>query len=260
MRGKGTHFGRSGVTVFTMKRRRLIIAAAIALAAAYPAVSMAIMDFVGASGNGNIVTRERTVRSFTEVVSTGSETVRVHRAEECRVTVTCDENLQDAYKARVSGGRLELGFERGFAVRGPVRVTVDVWMPSVKGLTLAGSGEISAEDPFPVRSLDIVISGSGSVSGRFDGGSVAATISGSGNIGLAGSADDLTLRITGSGDFEGRDLAVDRAETVISGSGSVNLGRCESLDAKITGSGDVRYEGNPRLTVSVSGSGTVRPR
>jgi len=243
-----------------MKTKRFAFAAALAIAAACPAFSMAIVDLVGASGNGHSVALEREVRPFTSVIATGSEDVIIHRGDRCRVVVTCDENLQDSYRVRVSGKRLELGFEPGFFLRGPSRVTVDVWLPEISGITVSGSGNVESRDTFAVDALDIVLSGSGSIEGRFSGNSVRAVISGSGDIGVVGSVDGLSLTISGSGDFDGRDLSVRDAEVSIAGSGGVDLGDCETLRATISGSGDVRYGGNPRVTAKVSGSGSVRAR
>lgn len=243
-----------------MKIKLLTMTAAVFFAALTPAVSMALADLAGVSGNGNVVEQERKVNAFDTVIATGSEEVRIHRGAEYRVIVACDENLQERYRTRVSGGRLELGFEPGVSVRGFSKVTVDVWTPVLEGITLSGSGDVIAEDAYSPKKLDIVLSGSGSIEGMFEASSVEAVISGSGEIQVSGSAERLNVVISGSGDFDARDLDSVSAQVSIAGSGSVDLGSCDDLSVSISGSGDVSYEGNPRTSVNVSGSGNVRRR
>ncbi len=243
-----------------MNIKRIVCAAAIALAAWSPAFSMAVTDLAGITGNGRIVEQERSVRPFSKVIATGSEEVRIHRGAEFRVVVACDENLLERYRTRVSGDRLELGFESGTNVRGFTKVTVDVWMPDLEGITLSGSGTVRAEDSFSPKRLEIVLSGSGSIHGTFEGGSADAVISGSGAIRVAGSAERLNVTISGSGDFDARDYDVRDARASIAGSGSVGLGRCDTLAVSVSGSGNVSYAGTPQIDVNITGSGEVRRR
>lgn len=248
------------VTLGNMNAKRLACIATIACATVFPAVSMGVADLVGVSGNGHVVERERTVRTFTEIEVSGSEELRVHRGSACRVIVSCDENLQDLYRVRVSGSRLEMGFEPGVRIGGFTRVVVDVWIDEFEGLSLSGSGDASIEDVFSSRRFDLVVSGSGSVKGGLSADDMNVKISGSGAVEMRGKADSLSVAISGSGDFNADDFDSDAVTIVVSGSGKATLGDSDTLSVVISGSGDVRYEGNPRVSSTVSGSGSVRPR
>lgn len=243
-----------------MNRVKMIFCGALLCIAAFPAVSMAVADLVGVTGNGNVVERERTVRSFTGIEATGSEELRVHRGATCRVVVTCDENLQDLYRVRVTGSRVELGFEPGTRIGGFTRVVVDVWLDELEALSLSGSGDATLEDDFSSRSFDLVVSGSGAMKGGIAADDTNVKISGSGSVDMHGNADSLAVVISGSGDFRGGDFDASSVSIVVSGSGKALLGESKTLSAQISGSGDVRYEGNPRVSSTVSGSGSVMPR
>lgn len=243
-----------------MKHKRIFAAVALASALALPAAAMAVADLAGLSGNGVVVERERTVGRFSSVEISGSEELILHRGEDCRVVVTCDENLQDSYRARVSGSRLSLGFAPGTRIGGFTKVVVDVWLPDLEGVTLSGSGSALMQDSFDARDVRLVISGSGSIRGDLKAQEVDSVISGSGSIRLTGSSRKAKVTISGSGSFDGDRLALSDAEVHISGSGSVDLEVSENLEVHVSGSGDVRYRGKPRVNLSSSGSGKVISR
>jgi len=248
------------VTLRIMKHKRIFAAAALTAALALPSSAMAVADLAGLTGNGVIVERERSVGRFSSIEVTGSEELILHRGDSCRVLVTCDENLQDSYRARVTGSRLSLGFAPGTRIGGFTKVVVNVWLPELEGVTLSGSGNALMQDSFDARDVRLVISGSGSIRGALEAHEVDSTISGSGSIRLTGSSRGAKVVISGSGSFDGADLALAEAEVQISGSGSVDLDVSESLEVRISGSGDVRYRGNPRVNLSSSGSGKVISR
>jgi hypothetical protein len=55
-------------------------------------------------------------------------------------------------------------------------------------------------------------------------------------------------------------LLAERANVIVTGSGSTSVHVRESLAAVISGSGNVNYAGTPRLLSKVSGSGSLRPK
>jgi Putative auto-transporter adhesin, head GIN domain len=86
-----------------------------------------------------------------------------------------------------------------------------------------------------------------------------AHIAGSGNIGGAGKVRELDVSISGSGDVHLFGVGSDRARVRIAGSGNAEIDVRESLEARVSGSGDVRYKGSPKTDVSIAGSGSVKP-
>jgi hypothetical protein len=225
-------------------------------------------------GNGKPRTEGRSVPAFSSISVGGSGTLRVHRGGQ-KVEITSDSNILPYITTMVSGGVLKIGLKPFTSIANRTRMQFDITLPELKGLAIAGSGDAFL-DPFTGDSFKAVVSGSGGVkadlgykaielscsgSGGFDAAVKADRFdlrcSGSGEAYLKGSAGRARVTITGSGSLLARDLAVDEARLVVSGSGEAELRAARSLDVAINGSGGVRYWGKPSISQRVSGSGRI---
>jgi hypothetical protein len=118
-------------------------------------------------------------------------------------------------------------------------VTVMVTMPSIRELSIGGSGNISLKDSFDNQE------------------EVTVNVGGSGDVQLQGSANTVSINISGSGDVKAANMKSAKCEVNIAGSGDVIVGATKELDVSIAGSGDVKYQGEPRINKSIVGSGSV---
>jgi hypothetical protein len=66
--------------------------------------------------------------------------------------------------------------------------------------------------------------------------------------------------IAGSGNYRGGELKSKSAAITIAGSGNATLAVSDDLDVKILGDGSIQYIGDPRVTQSVLGSGSIHKR
>lgn len=239
-----------------MSHSRIFAIAAVLVA--LPLSACVGLPGIGVVGNGRVLESERRVGAFSRIDSGGSAEVRVRKGPTTRVVVTTDENVQEHFRAEVSGGVLLLGYKPGTMITRVTKLVVDVYLPSLEGVTVSGSGDLSLVDPFKGDSFSATISGSGSVTGSIRYGSATVRISGSGKVKLDGSCDELALAVSGSGRFDCASLTTQAATVTLSGSGDAELSVSGRLDARISGSGSVRYRGKPVVNASVSGSGTVR--
>ncbi len=179
------------------------------------------------------------------------------------------------------------------------KATIYITMKNIDGISVAGSGNLVAENKINSNDLDLSVSGSGnltadievrnmldaSASGSGDmmlrgickafdssisgSGRINAklrvnedakmTISGSGKIEVEGTSKTVTARISGSGSVRAADLETESCKVTISGSGSVQINVKTTLDATISGSGSVSYRGNPS-SVNSHSSGSGKVR
>ena len=107
----------------------------------------------------------------------------------------------------------------------------------------------------------VTVSGSGSVAAV----DVAANrfevdISGSGTVTPEGVSERLDVSISGSGAFKGEALVSATGTVSVSGSGEALVNVTDDLDADVSGSGTVGYIGDPTVSTSISGSGEVSRR
>lgn len=130
--------------------------------------------------------------------------------------------------------------------------------PGLSGITVSGSGRVKAQGSLSSGFFRAKVSGSGSIYvTSLNTQQLESVISGSGDIELAGTAPTQSCTVSGSGNVNTANLQSQTAEAIISGSGSITLSVTQTLNAVISGSGDIRYAGNPAVNVNISGSGSV---
>jgi len=188
-------------------------------------------------GSGVSATESRDLDPFKSVELAGSNNVLIRVGEKQSVVVRADHNLLNRVTTDVQSGKLVVGNTPGsFTTRSPMSVEVDV--PTLNQLTLAGSGNIVASN-IEAHSLEVILSGSGTLNG-------------------SGAAKRLDVRVSGSGTVHFERLAATDARTVVSGVGSIFVTATKDLDASVSGVGAIVYSGNPQhVTKSVTGEGAV---
>jgi hypothetical protein len=190
-------------------------------------------------GSGVSRTQVRVVPSFTGVDLAGSNNVVIRVGGRRSVVVRADDNLLDHVTTEVRSGTLVIANTPGsFTTRSPMAVEIRV--PTLRALTLDGSGNIVVEG-IDAERLTVRLPGSGTITG-------------------SGTAKALDVTVGGSGVVRLTQLVADEARAVVSGSGSIFVTATQALDAAVSGSGVVTYAGGPQdVTTSVTGSGAVVP-
>lgn len=192
-------------------------------------------------GSGKVVAEPRPVAGFTAVSLRGTGRVVIEQTGTESLTVTTDDNLLPFIQSEVRGNTLELGPKEWPTNLNPTKdIVFTLQVKTLETLDISGSGTAEAKGLSPA-SLRIEISGSGAVTAQ-------------------GTANDLNLTISGSGDYQGAQLASNRATVKVSGSGSAIIAASETLNADVTGSGSIQYVGDPKVTQQVTGSGSVLRR
>ncbi len=140
------------------------------------------------------------------------------------------------------------------------KVVINVTMPSLDGIEVAGSGKVSVKDQFRGSKLRLEISGSGKIKmDAPDYQKLHCAIAGSGKclIFNRSKMNNGKIDISGSGTFTAEKCEFNEMDINISGSGDCTVSVKETLKVNIAGSGKVFYSGNPEITKRISGSGKV---
>ena len=139
---------------------------------------------------------------------------------------------------------MKLGVQtlRTFESRAVGAISIGPLRSDTLALLLAGSGSIRVERLENARSLDVRITGSGDVA--VGGGKVTAQ----------------QLAITGIGTYSAPRLASERADVAIDGNGEAQLAASNTLAVRIGGIGHVHYHGDPAVTRSIRGIGSVEKK
>jgi hypothetical protein len=227
----------------------------------------------------------RSVPAFTRVSFRVPGQAFVRQGSPQRVELEGDAGFLAEVETEVKDGRLAIGREDGWRNwnwKDTDRITVWITLPTLEGLSVSGSGNLSGEGKFKVENLKLNVSGSGSLKiAATAEGEVEADVSGSGRLEVSGNCKTFTSDVSGSGRvvmdmnvYERADLGISGSGKIegagsaglvqanISGSGQVMALNLETnkCDVKISGSGDVEISVKNELDANISGSGTVSYR
>ena len=216
-----------------------LVVVGMTIAIAFAIASNSSTSTNAVQGSGLQVAESRAVPAFGSVDLAGSNNVFIRVGDEQSVQVYGDDNLIDRVTTDVDADTLVIGSKPGsYSTNSPMRVEVSV--PSLRDLTLSGSG-------------NVLVSG-------VDGRRFTVTISGSGAVRASGTTEQLVVTVSGSGQAELGGVEASIVHAVVSGSGEIVVTATASLDASVPGSGSIMYGGNPNdVTKSVTGSGEIIP-
>lgn len=212
-------------------------------------------------GNGNVVTKTRSVGDYDKIGVGGSFDVKLIAGAEGKLTIKMDENLFEYLVTEVEGDKLKIKWKKGTNVYSKSKLLITVPFEDISSVSLAGSGDVYSEDVIKADDFKSALAGSGDLKLKVDANHVKSSIAGSGDIYLQGNTRSVKTSIAGSGDIHAYELLAKEAEVSIAGSGGVKISVSDMLKARISGSGNVYYKGNPaKQDVKVSGSGNVSSR
>jgi len=210
-------------------------------------------------GEGMLVSETRTTAPFNGIESEISGNVIYTQGNDYKVELTAQQNILNVMETPVLSGQLVVRFKNNVRVKSHEQVTIKVTAPTITGIGLSGSGNVSVLSPLTGGNFSFRLSGSGDMSlPTITCNNLETNISGSGSITIAGgTATTENFKISGSGDIDARNVLAKIVSTTTSGSGTLRLAASEKLDVKISGSGSVYYWGTPIVSTDISGSGRV---
>ena len=219
----------------------------------------AVSDHPAPTPQGQVALIEspRDLSGFTGVASRISGKVLITQGATFSVKVNGPESATQKLRTEVKGNRLEIYLEGHD--KSESDITVHVTMPEIAAVSLAGSGDIVADNDWTIKTLEVALAGSGDMAFRkLTGTKIEVSIAGSGDvIALGGSLKEASFSVAGSGNVGMETLKAARVSASIAGSGDMILTASESLEANIAGSGSIRYHGSPSVSRHVMGSGEL---
>lgn len=189
------------------------------------------------SGQGEIVKKKLNVANFSSLGLGIKATIYLTQGSTQSVEVEAQQNIIDNLDLEVENGSWSIKGKK--RIKDYKDVVFHITMPTVKGLSIGGSGKIVGKNEF--KNLD----------------DLKVSIGGSGEVSLAGSASSTSISIAGSGKVDIRQLDSSSSKVSIAGSGDAYVDVKDKLTVSIAGSGSVFYAGKPSVKTSVAGSGKV---
>ncbi len=169
-------------------------------------------------GTGPIVTRNPDFTSFDKIENAGVANFYITIGSPQSVELKAQQNIIDVMTYEVVGYTLKIGIEDGVSIDSQEEIRFDITIPSITRIDLTGVG-------------DFVLSGE--------------------------DQDELIINLTGVGNVLAYDMKVDACTITSIGVGNIQVHVISTLDVIITGVGNVYYKGNPTITSSVTGIGSL---
>lgn len=227
---------------------RLLFAAALLATAASPVLAD---------------TRGFSVAGFDRVRSSGPFDVRIHTGQRPGVHADGPKEMLDRLRIEVRGGELQIGTQPGHWFSGWTnwgkrqRTVIDVAVPMVLAVALAGPGDITV-DRVRARNFSGELSGPGNLTiGTIETGRLDLSLSGPGDITASGRAAQARIALSGPGDVRARGLTVGDLDVSLSGPGDIAVTALHTATGHVSGPGDVTVAGGAHCSISKSGPGDV---
>ena len=226
---------------------------AAALAAGSAAVLAAAL-----AGPAQAATETRSVADFDQVVFAVAGEVSIEQGPSETLTLEAEPAVLRKITTEIRDRRLLIGLAPGrIETQQPIRMKLGV--RTLRAFESRTAGAISI-GPLRSDALALVLAGGGSIRlDRLDNArSLDVRITGAGDVTVGGGkVTAQQLAITGMGSYTAPKLASERAEVAIDGNGEVRLAASSTLAVRIGGVGHVRYHGDPAVTRSIRGIGTI---
>ncbi|MBN3034264.1 MAG: DUF2807 domain-containing protein [Bacteroidales bacterium] len=211
----------------------------------------------GVKGDGNVVTRERDISSFTGLDVGGAFRVYLTQGTSHQLKIETDENLHDLIRTEVKGGTLHISTTS--EIRDFSALNVFITFVELDEMDISGACRLTGENRTTFRNIDLDFSGASKVDLEMEAGKIHLDISGASQAEIEGNAEEMKLDASGASHMDCRSLSVRKLETDISGASHVTIHVSDELSADVSGASSFRYAGDPRIVYQdVSGAGSMK--
>jgi hypothetical protein len=209
--------------------------------------------------NGNVVSQDRAIEGFDNVILDGVGDVNIHPGEEYKVVVTTNSNLQEKVITKVTGNTLYIDQERNFKEKNfnLEKITIDVYIPELKSVSVNGAGSLKINNG-SASELEVSLFGLGSIDAQnFQVESINVMHSGAGEIKIW-VTQTLKAELSGIGSIDAQKHPMENADVMHSGAGDIKIWVTQTLKAELSGIGDILYKGNPETDFNINGIGSIK--
>ena len=192
----------------------------------------------GVTGSGVRKVEKRELSPFTSISTDGAFEIDVVCQQPQTLEIEGDDNLLPMISTQVSNGVLRINNSGSYSTRTPMKIKISV--PNIEGITANGAGTIELSrlknDKFDIDS------------------------NGAPTIRVSGESKELKIDANGAGHVDAHKLRASRAEVGSRGVAKVEVFASDVLNVTISGPSQVIYDGDPEVSQTVNGPGSVQRR
>ena len=209
-------------------------------------------------GTGDMVSRVFETEPFTAVNLDVPFVVIWQEGSQTSVTVEMQENLFEHLQISVQGGTLLAESRRSFEVSAPNIPRIYITSPQLVGLSSDVAIVTEGWDTVNAETFAMNLSGGAVVDITLNVNALEINVDeGGAYLTLNGRANNTNIAVTGGVNISALDLQTADTRIQLTGGGVIDIAVSDTLDVTITGAGFIRYSGNPTVTRSITGFGSV---
>ena len=199
----------------------------------------------GLSGNGNVVSTNRTVSENFDVIEakTGIKVI-IEQSQNVAVEAKTDENLQDHLKTEVANGVLSIYFDE--SINTADERTVYVKVPSLKKISSSSGASVESTSTIKSENLDLKSSSGSSMNLSVISKNLSCDSSSGSKITASGKSENLRTESSSGSSIVLNDLEVANAVCKSSSGSSTKVNPLESLDADASSGSSIKYYSTPK--------------
>lgn len=199
----------------------------------------------------------RNVSGFDRVSLQGIGTLVIEQGDTESLTIDAEERVLQRIETVVEDGTLYIRPDRGYRTREEINYSLTV--DDLTGIDLSGAGQAQAQR-LETDALSITLSGAGALAIEE---LIATTLdvqsSGNVSVRLGGTVDSQTVSFGQAGTYDAANLESRAATVSVDGAAQAIVNVSETLDASASGASSIVYYGDPAVSESTSGVGSVTP-
>lgn len=236
-----------------------------------------IDDLKPIRGNGNVVSRDFQMPSFSKIDVGSTFTVYLSQGDTEEVSISADENLFPFIEVEMINNRLRIRTTRN--ITHADELSVHITMVELEDIEISGAAEIFSTEHLEFQNIKMEISGASEgemvftadeftleLSGSsdlfldFSAEEVYIEESGASDLNMIGNANYLRMDLSGSSEFDALNFETIECNLDCSGASNADVYVLEYLRVVASGASHIRYKGNPEIEIiELSGSSTLEP-
>ena len=210
-------------------------------------------------GDGNVVTEERSVDSFSGIKGSSGLKVFITQGDEESVVVIADQNLQEKIITEVDEGKLKIYTE--YNIREAKSKEVHVVFKDINYLSSSSGCRLKGENKLETDDIRIDVSSGGRLKLEIETSQIECDASSGGEAFIKGTTDNLEVNASSGGGLDATELVAKYVTADASSGGHARVNATEGFELNASSGGNISYSGDGNVkTQNSSSGGNIRKR
>jgi len=210
------------------------------------------------TGNGQVVTQAREVKTFRAIDLEGVFNVTLMEGKTENVKVETDENIQPYILVSVEQDTLKVRMKDDIKIDKMKKINIQITFVTISSLRNAGVGELKCASQLHFKTLNVACLGVGATNLNLAADQLTIKSEVVGSLVLSGTAKTAAIEHNGLGLLQAFELKAEKMNLKVNGVGAAEVFASNELNISASGIGNVKYKGGAsKKDIKVDGVGKV---